>query len=115
MTDQHTHTVTIYGSSTCTFCDKVKAFCVGRGIPFTYHDVDEDFAAFDALVAKIGQWKTVPQIFVGDRHAGGCDDFIAEYAKVETNADEARNPTRTYRCESGPPEGQCACYACHGG
>lgn len=81
MSDQHTHMVTIYGSATCTYCERAKAFCVERGIPFTYHDIDEDFAAFDALHAKIGKWKTVPQIFVGDRHAGGCDDFIAEYAK----------------------------------
>lgn len=63
----------IYGSATCTYCDRAKALLEARGIPFAYFDVDADDGAFDRLFALIGSWKTVPQIFVDGEHVGGFD------------------------------------------
>jgi glutaredoxin 3 len=38
--------------------------------------IDEDPAQRDAMIARTGR-RTVPQIYVGDRHVGGCDDLYA--------------------------------------
>lgn len=67
--------VQIYGSASCTYCVKAKNLLSERTIPFKYYDLDEDFDAFDELVARITKWETVPQIFVDGEHIGGCDEL----------------------------------------
>ena len=41
------------------------------GVPFTAHNVDEDEAAYDALVAR--GWRTIPVTIIGDRVVKGFD------------------------------------------
>jgi glutaredoxin 3 len=47
-----------------------------KGIPFTEIDVDEDGRLREEMTARSGR-RTVPQIFIGEKHVGGCDDLFA--------------------------------------
>jgi glutaredoxin 3 len=68
--------VEIYTWSTCPFCRRAKKLLAQKGITYTEYDIDDDEAARDAMVARgtDGQ-RTVPQIFIDDRHIGGSDDL----------------------------------------
>ena len=69
--------VVIYTKSTCPFCHAAKALLRSKAAPFEEVGVDGDRAAQAAMAAKAnGRW-TVPQIFIGDTHVGGCDDLHA--------------------------------------
>lgn len=65
----------IFGTATCTYCTMAKNLLTQRGIPFTYHDIDADEAAFDTLAVRIGRWTTVPQVFVDGQHVGGFHEL----------------------------------------
>ncbi len=71
--------VEIYTTAACSHCKAAKALLAEKGIGFTELDVDRDPAAGKAMVARSGR-QTVPQIFIGGRHAGGADDLRALHA-----------------------------------
>ena len=67
--------VTIYTKPFCPYCSRALALLREKGIDFT-----EIEAAFDPdkkkeMVQRSGGRMTFPQIFIGDRHIGGCDDM----------------------------------------
>lgn len=69
--------VTIYTTQVCPYCLRAKALLKERGV--TAIDevrVDLDPVARLAMVERTGR-RTVPQIFIGEVHIGGCDDLIA--------------------------------------
>ena len=68
--------ITVYSASWCPYCQRAKALLREKGLSFTEFDVDEDPSWRAEMVARSGR-RTVPQIFIGDRHVGGCDDLIA--------------------------------------
>lgn len=61
--------VIVYTTSACPYCHAAKELLRRKGVTFREIDVSDD-AEFDALIKRTG-WKTVPQIFVGDRMIGG--------------------------------------------
>ena len=68
--------VTMYTTEVCPYCVRAKALLKARGV--TAIDevrVDRDPAARIAMVERTGR-RTVPQLFIGDAHIGGCDDLI---------------------------------------
>ncbi len=67
--------VVIYTTSTCPFCHAAKALLRRKGAAFEEISVDGDRAARMAMAAKAGGRSTVPQIFIGETHVGGCDDL----------------------------------------
>jgi len=67
--------VVIYTKSTCPFCHAAKALLNRKGAAFEEVSVDGDREAQRAMAAKAGGRSTVPQIFVGETHVGGCDDL----------------------------------------
>ncbi|MDO3723048.1 GrxA family glutaredoxin [Marinobacter sp. chi1] len=70
--------VTIYGRASCGFCLRARGLCEAKGLPFTWVDMMEEGLTKEDIAAKIGRpVYTVPQILVGDRYIGGCDDFFA--------------------------------------
>ena len=69
--------IVIYTTSTCPFCQAAKALLRTKAAPFEEIGVDGDRVARAAMAAKAGGRSTVPQIFVGDTHIGGCDDLHA--------------------------------------
>ena len=75
--------IVIYTKSTCPYCDAAKALLTTKAAPFEEIGVDGDRAAQAAMTAKAnGRW-TVPQIFIGETHVGGCDDLHALEAAGE--------------------------------
>lgn len=69
--------VTIYTTQVCPYCVKAKALLNKKGAKFTEIDVGQDEAVREAMIAKAGGRRTVPQIFIGETHVGGCDDLYA--------------------------------------
>ena len=69
--------VTIYTTPICPYCTMAKRLLAGKSVVYEEIDVSRDHAAREALIAKSGGRRTVPQIWIGDRHVGGCDDLQA--------------------------------------
>ncbi|WP_028582833.1 glutaredoxin 3 [Desulfogranum japonicum] len=67
--------VTIYSSSRCPFCVKAKMLLDKKNIQYEEIDVTDDEEARKKLVEKANGMRTVPQIFIGETHVGGCDDL----------------------------------------
>ena len=75
MTD--TPDIVMYSSSWCGYCARARALLEGKGATFREVKVDEDPADRAAMLARSGGRRTVPQIFIGDRHVGGFDELYA--------------------------------------
>jgi len=67
--------VLIYTKSTCPYCHAAKALLAKKGAAFDEIGVDGDRTKQTAMAEKAGGRSTVPQIFVGGTHVGGCDDL----------------------------------------
>jgi glutaredoxin 3 len=78
--------IVIYTTSTCPFCHAAKALLRTKAAPFDEIGIDGDRAARAAMAAKAGGRSTVPQIFIGDTHVGGCDDLHALEAAGKLDA-----------------------------
>jgi glutaredoxin 3 len=70
-------TVEIYTTSTCPFCVAAKRLLNGKNIEFTEIDVASDPDLRAKMTQRALGQRTVPQIFVGSTHVGGCDDLYA--------------------------------------
>lgn len=68
--------VLIYSSSLCGYCYQAKTLLKKKNISFQEIDVDEDFNKRKEMIAKSNGRTSVPQIFFGDIHIGGCDDLL---------------------------------------
>jgi glutaredoxin 3 len=69
--------VTMYTTEVCPFCIRAKALLKQRGVQQIEEiRVDLDPAQRDLMIERTGR-RTVPQIFIGPRHVGGCDDLMA--------------------------------------
>ena len=71
--------VLIYSSSLCGYCYQAKTLLKKKNISFQEIDVDEDFNKRKEMIAKSNGRTSVPQIFFGDIHIGGCDDLLNLY------------------------------------
>ncbi|KAI9318713.1 glutaredoxin-1 [Dichotomocladium elegans] len=73
--------VAVFSKSYCPYCVRAKALLEKLGVEF-YHielDQEENGAEIqDYLHKKTGQ-RTVPNIFINQKHIGGCDDLMAAY------------------------------------
>ncbi|HRD96410.1 MAG TPA: glutaredoxin 3 [Rubrivivax sp.] len=69
--------VKMYTTQVCPYCQRAKALLKQRGVAAIEEiRIDLDPAQRDQMVALTGR-RTVPQIFIGQTHVGGCDDLIA--------------------------------------
>jgi glutaredoxin 3 len=69
--------VKIYSSDYCPYCSRAKALLQQRGVTDYEEIVVDGKPDVRAQMAKITGRTSVPQIFVGDTHVGGCDDLHA--------------------------------------
>jgi glutaredoxin 3 len=67
--------IVIYTKSSCPYCHAAKELLRQKGAEFEEISVDGNRAAQTAMAAKAGGRSTVPQIFIGAEHVGGCDDL----------------------------------------
>ncbi len=78
--------IEVYTKAFCPYCTRAKTLLDRKGADFSEIDVTMDRAGFDAMVARAGGRRTVPQVFIDDRHVGGSDDLAALEAKGELDA-----------------------------
>jgi len=69
--------ITIYTKSTCGYCQAAKRLLNAKHAPFNEISVDGDPAGQQKMSERAGGAWTVPQIFIGETHVGGCDDLHA--------------------------------------
>ena len=67
--------VDIYIKQDCPFCQRAERLLGKRKVSYCKIDVEGQPDQFDVMKERSGGRTTVPQIFVGDAHIGGCDDF----------------------------------------
>ena len=78
--------VLIYTTGTCPFCVKAKRLLDKRGIEYEELRIDKNPELALEARQKSGGRLTVPQIFIGDYHVGGCDELYA--LDSENNLDQ---------------------------
>ena len=69
--------VEIYTTPFCPYCSRAKALLETKGVAFQEYDVSMDPAERAKMRERANGGHTVPQIFIDDRHIGGCDDMFA--------------------------------------
>ena len=69
--------VEIYTSPLCGFCHAAKRLLNQKGVEFAEVDVLANQDRKPEMIQRANGGRTVPQIFVGDIHVGGCDDLYA--------------------------------------
>ena len=69
--------VTIYTTPICPYCVRAKSLLGKKGIAYDEVDVMMDIKAREEMLAKASGARSVPQIFIGDTHVGGCDELYA--------------------------------------
>ncbi|HRH18117.1 MAG TPA: glutaredoxin 3 [Aquabacterium sp.] len=69
--------VKMYTTQVCPYCLRAKALLKQRGVQAIEEiRIDQDAEQRDHMMAITGR-RTVPQIFIGETHVGGCDDLMA--------------------------------------
>lgn len=69
--------VTLYVTGWCPYCSRARALLDRKGVAYTAIDVESAPGLREEMVAKAAGRRSVPQIFIGDHHVGGCDDLHA--------------------------------------
>jgi glutaredoxin 3 len=69
--------VEIYTSPLCGFCHAAKRLLKQKGVNFSEVDVFANPGRKPEMIQRANGGRTVPQIFVGETHVGGCDDLFA--------------------------------------
>ena len=77
--------IIIYSSEHCPYCVRAKDLLTRKGVTYEEIRIDLDPLAKEKMMELTGR-RTVPQIFIGDLHVGGCDDLYALESKGELTA-----------------------------
>jgi len=70
-------TVKMYTSAVCPYCSQAKRILLSKGVTQIEEIRIDALPQERAKMMEITGRRTVPQIFIGDTHVGGCDDLIA--------------------------------------
>ncbi|HXQ30742.1 MAG TPA: glutaredoxin 3 [Steroidobacteraceae bacterium] len=66
----------MYATGWCPYCARARALLEGKGVAWTEIDIEAEPARRADMIKRSGE-RTVPQIFIGDRHVGGSDELYA--------------------------------------
>ena len=69
--------IEVYSTEVCPYCVAAKNLLKSKGLEWNEVRVDADPAQRDLMLQRSGGRRTVPQIFINDRHVGGYDDLVA--------------------------------------
>jgi len=67
--------VLMYTTDWCPYCARARNLLESKGVAFEEIDVDAVAGARSEMEARSGR-SSVPQIFIGERHIGGCDELV---------------------------------------
>jgi len=110
--------ITIYSKETCPYCDSAKRLLASKGQTWTEIDVEADPSQLDEMIERSGH-RTVPQIWIGERHIGGFDELAAldrageldELLGLRAGATTPAEHVRLLIVGSGPAGWTAALYA----
>jgi glutaredoxin 3 len=68
--------VTLYVTGWCPYCQRAKGLLTEKNVTFNEINVEDEPGFRDEMKSRSNR-NTVPQIFIGDKHVGGCDDLFA--------------------------------------
>jgi glutaredoxin 3 len=68
--------IVMYSTDWCPYCTRARGLLESKGVAYEVIDIDEHPEARAEMMARSGR-RSVPQIFIGDTHVGGCDDLYA--------------------------------------
>jgi len=77
--------IEVYSGGYCPYCMRAKALLKQRELEFVEYDVQSEPKRRVEMVDRAPGVRTIPQIFINDRHVGGCDDLYALDKKGELN------------------------------
>ncbi|HUO96275.1 MAG TPA: glutaredoxin 3 [Steroidobacteraceae bacterium] len=78
--------ITMYTTGWCPYCARARALLERKGAEWAEIDVEAEPARRAEMLAKSGGQRSVPQIFIGERHVGGSDDLYELDRKGELDA-----------------------------
>jgi glutaredoxin 3 len=70
-------TIEIYTKPTCGFCHMAKRLLSSKGISYAEVNISAQPERRAEMIQRANGRSTVPQIFIGAAHIGGCDDLLA--------------------------------------
>jgi len=68
-------TVVMYSKNNCNYCTQAKQLLNRKNVIVTEKKIDEKPEWLEEMLTRSGGRRTVPQIFINDKHVGGCDDL----------------------------------------
>jgi glutaredoxin 3 len=68
--------VDIYTKMWCPYCTRAMRLLEAKGIAYQERAIDFSADGRREMIERAGGRTTVPQIFIGDHHVGGCDDLV---------------------------------------
>jgi glutaredoxin 3 len=69
--------VEMYTTMYCPYCSRARALLQRKGVAFADIDIGQEPGRREEMIRRAGGRRTVPQIFIGGEHIGGCDDMVA--------------------------------------
>ena len=78
--------IEIYTSPFCGFCYRAKSLLNDKGVDYIEIDIISHPKRYSEMIRRAGCLQTVPQIFVDNRHIGGCDDLYELEVKDKLNS-----------------------------
>jgi glutaredoxin 3 len=69
--------IAMYSTNVCAYCDRARRLFERKGVSFREIKIDENPVERDIMLKRSKGRRTVPQIFIGERHIGGFDDMAA--------------------------------------
>lgn len=75
--------IVMYSTNYCGYCQRARSLFDRKGVSIQEIKIDDSPEQRDIMLKRSGGRRTVPQIFIGDRHVGGYDDLAALDRKGE--------------------------------
>ena len=69
--------IVMYSTAWCGYCQRARNLLERKGVPVREIKVDENPKDRETMLQRSGGRRTVPQIFIGERHVGGYDELAA--------------------------------------
>jgi len=79
-------TIEVYSGDFCPYCMKAKALLKKKGLEFSEYNIKRDMAKQAEMAERAPGARTIPQIFINNKHVGGCDDLYALEQRGELDA-----------------------------